>query len=81
MDYGYDTQAIGTRIKQLRKEKGDTQAVLAEKLQVSVDTVKRIEGGSVGSVCILWMIAKEYGVSLDYLVSGRMDHLRMDCTT
>ncbi len=79
MDYSYDTSAIGARIKRLRKQNGDTQAVLAEKLQVSVDTVKRMENGTVSNTCILWMAAKEYGVTLDYLVSGREDSLPENC--
>ena len=41
----YNMKEVGTRIKQLRKEKGLTQEQLAEKIKVSSRTVSRWETG------------------------------------
>ena len=41
----YDLKECGKRIQQLRKERGLTQEQLAEKLNVSQNTIVKIESG------------------------------------
>ncbi len=76
----YDAQVSGKRIRQLRKEHKDTQASLAEKLNVSVDTVKRIENGVGCSVDLLLMIADLYQVSTDYLIHGAVGNIELEAS-
>ncbi len=76
----YDAKAGGKRIRRLRKEHKDTQASLAEKLNVSVDTIKRIENGSGNSVDILFMIAELYQVSTDYLIQGTVGSTELEAS-
>lgn len=64
----YNTKESAVRIRQLRKQTNSTQSMLAEQANISVDTIKRLERGQVGSVEVLLAIADVYDVSLDYLV-------------
>ena len=41
----YNMKEVGTRIKQLRKEKGLTQEQLAENLDITAGTIGKIEIG------------------------------------
>lgn len=66
----YDAQESGGRIRLLRRQMGMTQAALAERAGVSIDTVKRMERGGGGSIDVLLAVAEVGGVSLDYLVCG-----------
>ena len=60
---------IGERLKEIRKDRGDTQASLAEKLNVSLPTIKSWEGEkSSPSHEMLVAICKLYHVSSDYLL-------------
>lgn len=60
---------IGERLKEIRKDRGDTQASLAEKLNVSLPTVKSWESEkSSPSHEMLVAICKLYQVSSDYLL-------------
>ena len=60
---------IGERIEMLRKEKGWTQEMLAEKLNISRNTLAKLEGGfrDFKSTEII-NIAKVLGVSTDFLL-------------
>ncbi len=49
----FNFKVIGARIKQLRKAKGITQEVLAEKLGVSTEHICRIERGTYRPSCYL----------------------------
>ena len=85
MNFIYDPQEVAKRIKALRKDHKDTQMALAEKLNVSVDTIKRMENGTCISVWALGAIADEYQESLDYLVTGKeavlsLDDMLSDCS-
>ena len=44
----YNMKEVGTRIKQLRKEKGLTQEQLAENLDITAGTIGKIEIGRTG---------------------------------
>ncbi len=60
---------IGERLKEIRKDRGDTQATLAKKLKVSLATVKAWESErSSPSHEMLVAICKLYHVSSDYLL-------------
>ena len=85
MNFIYDPQEVAKRIKAVRKDHKDTQMALAEKLNVSVDTIKRMENGTSISVWALGAIADEYQESLDYLVTGKeavlsLDDMLSDCS-
>ena len=68
----YDTCESGKRIQELRKAHEMTQAQLAEALNISLDHLRKIEGGQRGcSVDLLIALAAAFDVSLDFLVLGR----------
>ena len=80
----YSTVETGKRIQQLRKASGLTQEQVAEKLNISVVHLAKIENGKRGcSLDILIDIAAFFDASLDYLVLGkaRENELRkqLDC--
>lgn len=60
---------IGKRIKELRKEKGYTQEVLAEITELSVDHISHIETGNTKmSLNVLVKIANAFRVPTDKLL-------------
>lgn len=62
---------IGDTIAKLRKEKGWTQAEIAEKLQVSDKAVSKWESNKgEPSIEFLPKLAELFDVSLDYLMTG-----------
>lgn len=67
-----DAKNIGKFICSLRKEKNMTQAVLAEKLNISNRTVSKWENGDgLPDITILPEIAKALGVTVDELLAGK----------
>ena len=67
----YDLIETGKRIKAVRKQHELTQEQFAEKFNVSVEHVGRIETGKRGiSIDLLVDIACAFDVSLDYLILG-----------
>lgn len=72
----YDTIKSGQRLQKLRTEKGLTQETAASYIGMSIAGYKKIEHGSNGArVDTLLMLAKLYGVSLDYIVYGKEEWL------
>lgn len=70
--YYYDIKESGTRIKDLRKEKGFTQEKVSEQIGISCDGYKQIENGRNGAkIDTLILIAELFDTTLDYLVLGR----------
>ena len=68
---------LGTRIASLRQNHGLSQAELAQKLHISTSTVGMYEQGRrEPSVDTLVTLSQIFGVSLDYLLSGRPDTIR-----
>ncbi len=68
---------LGTRIASLRQGRGLSQAELARRLHISASAVGMYEQGRrEPSVETLIALAREFGVSLDYLLSGRPDTVR-----
>lgn len=68
---------LGTRIATLRQELGLSQAELAKRLHISPSAVGMYEQGRrEPSVDTLIAMAKEFGVTLDYLLSGQPDTVR-----
>ena len=64
---------FGTRVAQLRKIKGITQAQLAEILNVSNKTISRWEtGDGYPDISLLKPLAVSLGVSVDYLLGNDM---------
>lgn len=65
---------LGARIASLRQVFGLSQAQLAEKLHISTSAVGMYEQGRrEPSVDTLVAMSREFGVSLDYLLSGQPD--------
>ena len=65
---------VGTRIRELRTEKGFSQAQLGAMLNVSQDTVSLWEKSkSLPPVDIIYAISDIFGVSCDYLL-GKTDY-------
>ena len=68
---------LGTHIASLRQYCGLSQAELAQKLHISTSTVGMYEQGRrEPSVDTLISLSRIFGVSLDYLLSGRPDTIR-----
>lgn len=68
---------LGTRIASLRRGSGLSQAELARRLHISASAMGMYEQGRrEPSVDILVAIAQEFGVTLDYLLSGHPDSVR-----
>ena len=68
---------LGTRIASLRQSYGLSQAALAKRLHISPSAIGMYEQGRrEPSVDILIALSQEFGVSLDYLLSGQPDSVR-----
>ena len=64
------------RLKELRKEAGETQKMLASAIGISVNQVIRFEKGEQKpGFDNLWALADHFGVTVDYLM-GRTDEDR-----
>ena len=64
------------RLKELRKEAGETQKMLASAIGMSVNQVIRLEKGEQKpGFDNLWALADHFGVTVDYLM-GRTDENR-----
>lgn len=62
---------IGQRIRVLRKENSLSQFELANKLNINVDHLSRIENGNKGmSLDLLIEFSRHFSVSTDYLLLG-----------
>lgn len=67
-----NNNTIGERIRDLRKGKGWTQAVLAEKISVSDKAVSKWEsGGGNPETSQLPILSELFGVTIDYLLTGK----------
>lgn len=61
------------RIRELRKEKGETQVQVAEAIGIAEQHYQRLErGANLPNLENAWKLADHFGVSIDYLV-GRSD--------
>ena len=68
---------LGSRIASLRQSYGLSQAELAQRLHISTSAIGMYEQGRrEPSVDTLIALSREFGVSLDYLLSGRPDTVR-----
>lgn len=68
---------LGERIASLRQSYGMSQAELAKRLHISTSAVGMYEQGRrEPSVDTLIALSTEFGVSLDYLVAGKMETVR-----
>ena len=65
-----DKLTMGDRIKEARKKNGLTQEQLAERLDVSVEFVSKIERGlNMPSIPVFIKFVETLNVSADYLLS------------
>ena len=66
-----DYKIIGGRLKKVRKDKGITQEVLADKMKVSIAFLSRVERGSLHiNLKRLSQICEILGVSEGYILNG-----------
>lgn len=69
---GVNSREIGQRIRALRIKNKMTQQELAYAVDVSLNTVGKIESGiRMPSVDMFVMISSTFGVTLDFLILGR----------
>jgi len=74
-----DQKKIGNFLKNLRKEKGITQEMLAEKLNVSGRTVSRWEtGNNMPDISLLIELAEFYDISIPEIVNGERKNEKMN---
>ena len=70
-DLGPVLDAVGPRLRSLRKGRGITLSRLAEETGISLSTLSRLEGGQrEPTLKLLLPLAKAYGVQLDELVGA-----------
>lgn len=70
---------IGLRLFECRREKGWSQSYVAEKIDVSINTVSSIENGAQQfNLAILLQFSMLYGVSTDHILSGKKQEMQ-DC--
>lgn len=70
----FEIMTLGQRLQQLRKDKGMTQASLAEQINISLPQLVRYETKEVQPTAdTLKKIANVFGISIDYLVNGTLD--------
>lgn len=61
------------RVRELRKERGETQVQVAEAIGIAEQHYQRFErGANLPNLENAWKLADHFGVSIDYLV-GRSD--------
>ncbi len=71
-------ETIGSRISRLRKEKGMSQEVLAEKIGVSSQAVSKWENDqSCPDISLLPQLAKLLDITVDELLTGNSNEVRM----
>ena len=69
---------IGINIRTLRREKNMTQQILAKKLNVSPGTIAMWENGQrTPTIDKLKELAKEFNVSIDWLVEGKANSIEV----
>ena len=70
----YNAQEIGVRVRHLRAQRNMSQEEFAEFIGISRIYVAKIETGTgYPSIDVLIDIAERTGVSMDYLIFGRMN--------
>ncbi len=67
----YAVETVGQRIQRLREALNLSQEELAEKVDLSVNSLARIEAGAIRPLQFLGNIADALGVTKDYIESGR----------
>lgn len=69
----YNMEESGRRIARLRIQKGYTQERLSDALNIDRSFLSRVEAGKKGcSVDLFVQLSAFFGVSLDYLIVGRL---------
>ncbi len=72
---------VGNRINELRKNAGLTQEELAEKLDISRQSVAKWENGeSVPDIDRLIALSGFFGISTDFILKGRNEYSKYDIT-
>ena len=68
----YDLLETGKRIRDIRKSNGLTQEQFADKVNVTLSHISKLEIGNKGaSIELLVDIASKFNVSLDYPIVGK----------
>ncbi|MGB8455602.1 MAG: helix-turn-helix transcriptional regulator [Anaerocolumna sp.] len=75
----YDIKKSGKRIKKLRIDRKLSQEDVSADLGISIDGYRKIERGANGAkVDTLVCIADYFGVSLDFIIAGKLPKFEMD---
>ena len=70
----YNNIECGNRIKEVRKASGLTQAQLSAQLNIRSESLSAIENGRrSASLDLLIDLSQQLGVTLDYLILGKVD--------
>ena len=73
-DSVYSNDLFGTRLKCLRKDRGETQKDLADFLGIKQNQIGEMENGRKASTFAkLALLCEHYNISADYLLMGRGD--------
>lgn len=68
----YSIDSIGQRVVECRKEKGMTQIELVRQTGLSDQTITNLEKGhSPPNLTTVLKVAKVFGVTLDWLITGK----------
>ena len=68
----FDQKEFGMRLKEIRRNKGITQEKLAQEMNVSWNHISKLERGTRScSLDLLIAVPKYFGVSTDYLLTGK----------
>lgn len=70
----FNAKQVGERVRELRKSRNMTQDALSEKIGISLKHWGAFERGTSGiSIQNYIKVADYFGVTLDYLICGKMD--------
>lgn len=67
----YDKKECGKRLKELRMLSGKTQLEVSQEINISTDTISKIEQGKRSpSVSLVEELSRYYKISTDYIITG-----------
>ncbi|SEU22489.1 DNA-binding transcriptional regulator, XRE-family HTH domain [Lacrimispora sphenoides] len=74
MDFNVRQKEVGSRIKNLREKRGESQTELGEAIGLSQNSISKIENGETQlTLENQYSIAEHYNVSHDYICTGKND--------
>lgn len=75
----YDKKECGKRLKELRMLSGKTQLEVSQEINISTDTISKIEQGKRSpSVSLVEELSRYFKISTDYIITGRSSISKKD---